>query len=55
MSETPSIAEALGEQPAAPTRQLKANLDFAAIARSEWQQYWTHVGDWERRRYLTSS
>jgi glutamine synthetase len=30
-------------------------LDFAAIARSEWVQYGTHVSDWERQRYLTSS
>ncbi|MFG1932735.1 glutamine synthetase family protein [Mycobacterium sp. NPDC048908] len=29
--------------------------DFAAIARSEWQQYSNHVSDWERQRYLTSS
>jgi glutamine synthetase len=26
--------------------------DFAAIARSEWQQYTNHVSDWERQRYL---
>ena len=30
-------------------------LDFAAIARSEWLQYQSHVSDWERRRYLASS
>lgn len=30
-------------------------LDFAAIARSEWVEYSSHVSDWERRRYLTSS
>ena len=30
-------------------------LDFAAIARSEWQQYLGHVSDWERQRYLASS
>ena len=30
-------------------------LDFAAIARSEWQQYVGHVSDWERRRYLSTS
>jgi glutamine synthetase len=29
--------------------------DFAAIARSEWQQYSNHVSDWERLRYLASS
>ncbi len=29
--------------------------DFAAIARSEWQQYIGHVSDWERRRYLSTS
>ena len=29
--------------------------DFAAIARSEWQQYSNHVSDWERQRYLASS
>lgn len=29
--------------------------DFAAIARSEWQQYSNHVSDWERQRYLGSS
>ena len=29
--------------------------DFIAIARSEWQSYTSHVSDWERRRYLTSS
>jgi glutamine synthetase len=29
--------------------------DFAAIARSEWQQYSNHVSDWERRRYLATS
>lgn len=30
-------------------------LDFAAIARSEWDQYARHVSDWERRRYLAGS
>jgi glutamine synthetase len=30
-------------------------LDFAAIPRSEWLQYQSHVSDWERRRYLASS
>jgi glutamine synthetase len=30
-------------------------LDFAAIARSEWVEYSSHVSDWERRRYLSSS
>ena len=30
-------------------------LDFAALARSEWQQYVGHVSDWERRRYLSTS
>ena len=29
--------------------------DFAAIARSEWQQYSKHVSDWECQRYLASS
>lgn len=29
--------------------------DFAAIARSEWQQYVGHVSDWERQRYLATS
>lgn len=29
--------------------------DFAAIARSEWEQYTRHVSDWERRRYLAGS
>ena len=29
--------------------------DFAAIARSEWEQYSAHVSDWERQRYLASS
>ncbi|WP_167101133.1 glutamine synthetase family protein [Mycobacterium sp. DL592] len=29
--------------------------DFIAIARSEWQSYTSHVSDWERQRYLTSS
>ncbi len=27
--------------------------DFAAIARSEWEQYSHHVSDWERHRYLS--
>ncbi|TGD90880.1 glutamine synthetase [Mycolicibacterium sp. CH28] len=30
-------------------------LDFIAIARSEWQAYTSHVSDWERQRYLTTS
>lgn len=30
-------------------------LDFASLARSEWQQYTNEVSDWERRRYLTRS
>ena len=30
-------------------------LDFAAIARSEWVEYSSHVSDWERRRYLGRS
>ena len=30
-------------------------LDFAAIARSEWEEYSNEVSDWERRRYLASS
>ena len=30
-------------------------LDFAAIARSEWEQYVSHVSDWERDRYLSTS
>ncbi|WP_328356542.1 glutamine synthetase family protein [Mycobacterium sp. NBC_00419] len=29
--------------------------DFIAIARSEWQSYTSHVSDWERQRYLTTS
>ncbi|MGV0850287.1 glutamine synthetase family protein [Mycolicibacterium phlei] len=29
--------------------------DFAAIARSEWEQYTGHVSDWELQRYLTRS
>lgn len=29
--------------------------DFAAIARSEWEQYSSHVSDWELRRYLSRS
>jgi glutamine synthetase len=29
--------------------------DFAAIARSEWQEYSNHVSDWERQRYLATS
>ena len=35
--------------------QALASCAFAAIARSEWQQYSNHVSDWERHRYLTSS
>ncbi len=30
-------------------------LDFVSIARSEWQAYTSHVSDWERQRYLTTS
>ena len=30
-------------------------LDFAAIARSEWNSYGQHVSDWERQRYLAKS
>ncbi|SBS76291.1 Glutamine synthetase [uncultured Mycobacterium sp.] len=30
-------------------------LDFVSIARSEWQAYTSHVSDWERHRYLTTS
>lgn len=29
--------------------------DFAAIARSEWEQYTGHVSDWELQRYLRRS
>ena len=29
--------------------------DFATIARSEWQLYTSHVSDWERNRYLSTS
>ncbi len=32
-----------------------AVLDFISIARSEWQAYTSHVSDWERLRYLTTS
>ena len=41
-----TIAEILGED---------SVHDFAAIARTEWQQYSNHVSDWERQRYLASS
>ncbi|ODQ90591.1 glutamine synthetase family protein [Mycolicibacterium flavescens] len=41
-----TIAEILGED---------SVHDFAAIARSEWQQYVGHVSDWERQRYLVRS
>jgi glutamine synthetase len=41
-----TILEILGEQ---------SVLDFAAIARSEWDQYVGHVSDWERHRYLRTS
>jgi glutamine synthetase len=41
-----TILDILGEQ---------SVLDFAVIARSEWQQFTGHVSDWERQRYLTSS
>jgi glutamine synthetase len=41
-----TIAEILGEA---------SVQDFVAIARSEWQAYSTHVSDWERQRYLTTS
>lgn len=41
-----TILDILGEQ---------SVLDFAAIARSEWDQYVGHVSDWERTRYLTTS
>ncbi|OAN36133.1 glutamine synthetase family protein [Mycolicibacterium iranicum] len=41
-----TILDILGEQ---------SVLDFAAIARSEWDQYAGHVSDWERHRYLSSS
>ncbi|TRW88365.1 glutamine synthetase [Mycolicibacterium sp. 018/SC-01/001] len=41
-----TILEILGEQ---------SVLDFALIARSEWNAYVSHVSDWERKRYLTTS
>lgn len=41
-----TILDILGEQ---------SVLDFAAIARSEWDQYVGHVSDWERSRYLATS
>lgn len=41
-----TILDILGEQ---------SVLDFATIARSEWDQYVGHVSDWERNRYLATS
>lgn len=41
-----TILEILGEQ---------SVLDFALIARSEWKAYVSHVSDWERQRYLSTS
>lgn len=41
-----TILEILGEQ---------SVLDFAVLARSEWDQYVSHVSDWERARYLSRS
>lgn len=41
-----TILDILGEQ---------SVLDFAAIARSEWDRYVAHVSDWERDRYLSTS
>lgn len=41
-----TILEILGEQ---------SVLDFAVIARSEWDKYVAHVSDWERNRYLSTS
>jgi glutamine synthetase len=41
-----TILEILGEQ---------SVLDFAVIARSEWDAYAGHVSDWERKRYLSTS
>lgn len=41
-----TILDILGEQ---------SVLDFAVLARSEWDQYVGHVSDWERKRYLSTS
>ena len=41
-----TILDILGEQ---------SVLDFAVLARSEWDAYVGHVSDWERQRYLTRS
>lgn len=41
-----TILDILGEQ---------SVLDFATIARSEWDEYVGHVSDWERNRYLATS
>lgn len=41
-----TILDILGEQ---------SVLDFATLARSEWDRYVSHVSDWERDRYLTTS
>lgn len=41
-----TILEILGEQ---------SVLDFAVLARSEWDAYVGHVSDWERQRYLARS
>jgi glutamine synthetase len=57
------LPDSLGTAPALATQDdtildiLGADsvLDFAAIARSEWQLYQGHVSDWERQRYLASS
>ena len=41
-----TILDILGEQ---------SVLDFAVLARSEWDAYVGHVSDWERTRYLRTS
>lgn len=57
LPESLGVAVALAAQDDTIAEILGADsvLDFAAVARSEWDLYNRQVSDWERRRYLTSS
>jgi glutamine synthetase len=57
LPESLGVAVALATQDDTIAEILGADsvVDFAAIARSEWDLYNRQVSDWERRRYLTTS
>lgn len=57
LPESLGIALALATQDDTVAEILGADSvhDFAAIARSEWEQFSQHVSDWERDRYLSRS